>query len=406
MPGASWREVPVGLDAHRWVTRTGCKTVLAAVHTVASGQRLLEVTRLLESDRRIQVIFTTPPDVFSDGVADFLHELGAVVVSWEQATRTEFDLAVAAAYGSVHELHAPLIVLPHGAGYSKLVSRPAAGGAAVPRRVYGLDTQRLVRDGRVVPSAIVLSHEADLALLRRQCPEALPAAVVAGDPCYDRLLASLPRRAAYRAALGAADAQQVIVVASTWGPRSLFGQYAALLDRMLRELPPGAARVVALLHPNVWSGHGSRQVRAWLAECTGRGMILMPPAADWRGALVAADLIVGDQGSLGVYGTAVGAPVLLAGTARDVDPASAAALLAVAAPRLRADRPLAAQFRRAAASYDHRCYEHVAARITSQPGRFRQNIQCLMYGLLRLAPPPARPETPAELPFLITDRSA
>jgi hypothetical protein len=402
MAGAIWRDVPVGLDARRWVTRTNCKTVLVAVHTVASGQRLLDVTRLLESDLRIQVIFTNPPDVFSNGVADFLHGLGAVVVSWEQATRVEFDLAITAAYGSIHELHAPLIVLPHGIGYTKLVSRRASGGPAAARSVYGLDAQRLVRDGRVVPSAVVLSHQADLAVLSRQCPETLPIATVVGDPCYDRLLASLPLREAYRHALGVTCSEQLIVVTSTWGQRSLFGRYAALLDRILCDLPADAARVVALLHPNIWSGHGSRQVQAWLADCTHRGMMLLSPLADWRGALAAADLIIGDQGSVAVYGAAADVPVLLAGFADDeVDRASAAALLAAAAPRLLACQSLPGQFRRAAASYERRRYEHVAARITSEPGQFGLNMQRLMYGLLRLTPT-THPETlPAELPFLV-----
>ena len=401
MAGVIWRDVPVGLDARRWVTRTGCKTVLVAVHTIVSGQRLLEVTRLLESDLRIQAIFTNPPDVFGDGVTDFLHDLGAVVVSWEQATRIEFDLAVTAAYGSIHELHAPLIVLPHGIGYTKLVSRPASGGPQAARNVYGLDAQRLVRDGKVVPSAVVLSHQADLVVLGRQCPEALPIATVAGDPCYDRLLASVPLRETYRHALGVTRSQQLIVVTSTWGQRSLFGQYAALLDRILRELPSGAARVVALLHPNIWHGHGSRQVRAWLADCTHRGMMLVSWAADWRGPLAAADLIIGDQGSVAVYGAAAGVPVLLTGFSEDeVDRGSAAALLAATAPRLLVGQSLPGQLRRAVASYDRRRYEHVVARITSEPGQFGLNMQRLMYRLLRMAPA-TRPATlPAELPFL------
>ena len=190
MTGMEWRQVPVGLDAERWITRTGCKTVLVAVHTVTTGQRLADIVRLVESDLRIQVVFTAAPDVFSNGVSDLLRDLGGVVISWDQATRIPFDLALAAAYGSVHQLHAPLIVIPHGAGYNKLAVRRHYGGAAASRGVYGLDPQSIVHGGTVVPTAIVLSHEADLTLLGRQCPEALPVAVIAGDPLYDRILAS------------------------------------------------------------------------------------------------------------------------------------------------------------------------------------------------------------------------
>lgn len=403
MTGMEWRQVPVGLDAERWITRTGCKTVLVAAHTVTSGQRLAEIVRLVESDLRIQVIFTAAPDVFSNGVSDYLRELGGVVISWDQATRIPFDLALAAAYGSVHELHAPVIVMPHGAGYNKLAVRRHYGGAAASRGVYGLDPQSIVHGGSVVPTAIVLSHEADLALLGRQCPEALPAAVVVGDPSHDRILASYSRRPDYRRALRVSDTQKLVVIVSTWGSRSLFGQAIDLLDHMLTELSPDEYRIVTLIHPNIWFGHGPRQVRAWLADAVERGLRLVPPSSDWRGALIAADLIVGDHGSVAVYGAAAKVPVILAGfPSDDVSPTSASALLASSAPRLREDLPIAQQLADAQIGYRTSVSDLVATRITSEPGRFNQNMRRLVYRVLGLSQPatiPAMP--PAEVPDLL-----
>jgi hypothetical protein len=401
-----WRRVPVGLDAEQWITRTGCKTVLVVVHTVTTGQRLADVVRLVESDLRIQVVFTAAPDVFSNGVAELLRDLGGVVVSWAQATRITFDLALAAAYGSVHELHAPLIVLPHGAGYNKLAVRRSAGGAVAGRGVYGLDPQCLVQGGSVVPTAIVLSHRADLASLGRQCPEALPVAVVAGDPCYDGIAASRSQRGGYRRALGVSEPRKLVVTTSTWGSRSLFGQAADLLDRMLVELPPDEFKVITLIHPNVWFGHGPRQVRAWLNDALRRGLALVPPASDWIGALVAADLVVCDQGSIGVYAAAANVPVILAQFADDdIAPGSASALLAASAPRLRADRPLAEQFTRAEAGHQVPASDVVAGRITSEPGRFHRNMRRLMYRLLLLGQPATVPAAvPAGIPVLVETR--
>jgi hypothetical protein len=403
MSGMEWRQVPVGLEAERWITRTGCKTVLVVVHTVTTGQRLADIVRLVESDLRIQVVFTAAPDVFSNGVTDLLRELGGVVISWEQATRLTFDLALAAAYGSVHELHAPLIVLPHGAGYNKLAVRRDTGAAAAGRDVYGLDPHDLVQGGSVVPAAVVLSHEADLATLGRQCPQALPVAVVAGDPCYDRLLASRSFRARYRRALGVSDSRTLVVTASTWGSRSLFGQAADLLDRMLTELPADRYRVVTLIHPNVWFGHGPRQVRAWLNDAVRRGLALVPPTSDWISVLVAADLAVCDQGSTGVYAAAADVPVLVAQFAGDdVAPGSATALLATSVPRLWADRPVAEQLGYAQAHHRPSTSEMVAGRISSQPGRFHANMRRLMYRLLRLRQPATVPAAiPAGIPALV-----
>jgi hypothetical protein len=241
-----------------------------------------------------------------------------------------------------------------------------------------------------------------LATLARTCPEAQPAASVVGDPCYDVLLASSRQRTAYRRALHVADSHKLLVVASTWGTHSLFGHAESVLPRLLAELPRETYQVAALLHPNIWYGHGTWQVRAWLADCLRSGLRLIPPDADWRAALTAADAIITDHGSLGVYGTVVKVPLMLAGfPGCDVDPGSPSALLADAAPRLCPGRSLHRQLAHAAATHSPRRYEAVTARITSQPGRFDRNMRRLIYRLLRLRQPATIPAAhTAEPPFL------
>lgn len=403
MEGMGWCQVPVGLDAARWVTRGGCKTVLVVVHSVTTGQRLARILPLFETDNRIQVLFTAAPEIFTGGVARLLRRLDGVTISWQQARRSTFDLALAAGYEGVHELHAPLLVLPHGAGYNKLAVDRAGAAAVAARGVYGLDPQSLVRGGRVVPAGIVLAHRDDLAVLGRQCPEALPVAEIVGDPCHDQILVSQPRRAAYRRALGVPPGARLVVTASTWGSKSLFGQLIDLHDRMLGELPRDRYRVVALMHPNVWYGHGPRQVRAWRSGAMRRGLALVPPEAEWLGAILAADLVVGDAGSSTVYAAAAGVPVLL-GTFPDADvmAGSAAALLAAAAPRLVPDGPVAGQLADAMACHREELPASVAARLTSEPGRFDRNMRRLIYAKLGLGQPSSVPVAcPAALPAVI-----
>ncbi len=401
--GTQWRQVPIGLDAARWVTRTSCKTVLVVVHTVTMGQRLASMLPLFETDQRVQVIFTAAPHALGGGVARLLRRLDGVVIPWEQATRTTFDLALAAGYAAVHELHAPLVVVPHGAGRNKLVVRRDARGAIAAGGVWGLDRQNLVQDGRVVPDAIVLAHRSDLAVLGRQCPEAVPAAAVVGDLCYDQLVVSAARRAAYRRAMGVAEEARLVVTASTWGSHSLFGQLTDLHDRMLAELPSGKYQISALLHPNVWYGHGPRQIRAWKGGAMRRGLGLVPPDSEWLGALLAADIVVGDAGSSTAYAAAAGVPVILGGLpAEGVAPGSPAALLAAAAPRLRLERPMTGQLEDAIRRHSADQSRAVADRITSEPGQFNRNMRRLIYRLLGLAQPPVIPATrPAGLPRLI-----
>jgi hypothetical protein len=397
-----WYPVPVGLDAARWVTRESRRTVLVIVHTVTSGQRLLDIVRLLSADLRVQVVFTIGPDVFGNGVAELLRRIRGVVLPWRDATQHRFDLSIAAAYKGIEEIHAPVIVIPHGAGYNKRVSRRLSGGVVAARGVYGLAAQELVQDGMVVPSAIALTHDRELLRLAQSCPEALPVAEVVGDPVYDRLVASAGERPAYRRALSVADDRELVVMTSTWGKRSLFGRYAGLLRQMLTELPRDRYRMAALLHPNIWFGHGVWQIHTWLADCLRDGLTLVPPESDWRGVLIAADHIIGDHGSVAVYGTVTGASVLLTdGASDDLDPESAGGILAAMAPRICPDRPFISQLREAATGHRNTDRTAVVKRLTSAPGRFDQNMRRLMYRLMRLPKPPTIPQTdPVPLPFL------
>lgn len=403
VPEPLWRHVPVRLDVERWATRRARKRVLVVVHTVIAGQRLLDAIRLLEGDIRIQTVFTQAPDVFGNGVPDFLEQLGGLVLPWGQAVQTTFDLALAASYGGLHELHAPVVVLPHGAGHNKFTPAGQKGRTVAPRGIYGLSRQRLVRDGSVVPESIVLAHHEEVTRLGHECPEAVHIAEVVGDPCFDRITASMSSRALYRAALGVGAGQSLILACSTWGPDSLLGRDFELLERMVEELPADEYRIAALLHPHIWNAHGDWQVRTWLADMARAGLVLVSPYADWTGAVVAADYVVGDHGSVSLYGAMTGVPVLMGGRAdADVDPGSPLAELMSFAPRLRADKPLFHQLKRSAATCGTNRYERVAARITSEPGQFHRKMRALLYRKLRLRAPRRRTATePARLPLVV-----
>src|SRR5215813_6519926 len=96
-----WLPAPIGIDAPRWLTRPGCRTVLIVAHTIVSCQRLLDVVEFVESDPRVQVVFTVAPSAFNRSVPGYLTELGALVLPWEQATKECFDLGVTAGYNGL-----------------------------------------------------------------------------------------------------------------------------------------------------------------------------------------------------------------------------------------------------------------------------------------------------------------
>ncbi|MBC6456994.1 hypothetical protein [Actinomadura sp. HBU206391] len=398
-----WVRGPFGLDAAKGATVRGQRTVLAVAHHLTAATRLADVLPLLESDRRIQVVYTAAPaSIFTGGLIEYLRGLGGLLVPWEQATRVAFDLAVSASHGMLENVHAPILTLPHGSGPGKLFGRMHGLGPPAARPVTSLMRERLVVGGRVVPSSIILAHERHRRLLERECPEALPVATVGGDPCMDRLSASLPHREAYRRAFGVGPSQRLVFVTSTWNRGSLLGQCFDPLLRVATELHRARYRVVAALHPHTWTWHGRRQVRSWHAECVRLGVRLLPPEEGWQAALVAADRVIGDHGSVSYYGAALGVPVLLGAFPEDdVAPGSHIARLGAIAPRLDWDKPIRPQLDEAVHAYGAEVYAALRDDLTSVPGGSARILRREMYRLMRLPEPECPPRVnPAPLPCL------
>lgn len=312
--------VGVSKDAAR-----GCRTVLVAVSCVAAAERLMEVVALVAADHRVRAAFTVVPG--PDGTCchragGLLRAHGCVVLPWACARRHEFDLVLTAGPRGLTRLR------------GKTLSYPA---------------------------------ESDLALARESDSGA---AIVVGDIDYDRLLASIPFRTGYRRGFGVSRAQKLVVVTES----TVDGQ-ASLAARLLAALPPERYRVAAVLAPDLWCTYGDWQVRTWFADCLRAGLLLVSPAEGWRAALVAADLVAGDSGSVMRYGAAIGLPVLEG--------------------PLVPERSLSEQVDRA--MRDNPSWQD---RVTSRPGRAGENLRSVMCRLLGITEPnrpvPCLPVPPAE----------
>ncbi|WP_308294964.1 hypothetical protein [Streptomyces sp. Tu10] len=415
-----WIRVPVGDDAARWATRVRCRRVLFVVHNVTSATRLLDVLPLFDDDLGVQLLATcTGSSAFRSGVADLLADTGLPVLPWEQALATPVDLAISASFGGeLAAIQGPLIILSHGIGYTKRLAAPStehrapstdadadADATVLPRSapppVFGLAPDWLLADGVPLADALVLSHPEQFDRLAAACPEALPTAVLAGDPCFDRMLAARPYRDRFRRALGVGRGQRLVLLNSTWSPQSLLGDgegegaggtggddaLPALLPRLASELPADEYRVAAVLHPNIWHGHGPGQIRAWLDRARRAGLALIDPLEDWRQALLAADVVIGDHGSVTYYAAALGTPVLLGAAPLDsLDPDAPVADFIRTAPGLDARAPLRGQV-------DTLIESHVPQpgpmRFTSSvPGEAAVRLRRAFYGLMGAPEPP------------------
>ncbi|WP_374705579.1 hypothetical protein [Streptomyces sp. AJS327] len=250
----------------------------------------------------------------------------------------------------------------------------------------------MLEDGLPYVDGLVLSHPEQLVRLRRECPEAGDTARLAGDPCFDRMLAARPRREWFRRALGVRDGQRLVVLNSTWNPEGFFGDgggtdvLPTLLPRLAEELPVDEFRLAAVLHPNIWYGHGPGQVRAWLDRARRHGLTLIDPVHGWRQALLAADLVLGDFGAVTYYAAALGTPVLLAASASDrLDPDTPLAAFVREAPRLDPWGSLREQLSGPRSRL--RRPNDPAEYVSSAPGGSAALLRTLFYGLLELPEP-------------------
>jgi hypothetical protein len=267
--------------------------------------------------------------------------------------------------------------------------------------VFGLSPEWLLYNGQPIADSLILAHHTEFERLMALTPAATGTAVVAGDPAYDRMLASRHHRHRYREALGVAPDQTLLTLCSTWSPRSLMGTWPELFREVLACLDRDRHRVAALIHPNIWHGHGPWQVHSWLADCVRAGLLLPPPAEGWQATLLASDIVLGDHGATTCYAASLDLPVVLATFPEDdVAAGSAGAVLGQLARRLNRHESLATQIDRARTEYRRGTFTPLRDLVSSYPGEAVERIRALCYRHLRLAVPNTPPVTtviPAEL---------
>lgn len=384
--GFEWRRALSRFDPGWWAGLGDRRTVLVAVGSPELGQPVLDAARLAGADPRLRVLFTAPPGPARAAVDALLRDVGTVPLPWREARDGDFSLVVAASPTPGRGPSAPLVVL---------------SGPGMERAAHLAD-----RRGQRGPVVLACAHEMD----RPLTTEAGTATevVVVGDSVHDRIVASLPFRDFYRRALGVSRGRKLVVVAL---PAAAPGGRCAgvrcgtgtLVQRLLTELTPAGHQVLGLYEPGPHPCTGGPR-----AADLRNGLGLLPPEADWRAALVAADWIVGAPGAVTRYGTITGVPVILTGA-----PPRATAHLSAAVSygvRLETHRPVLEQLSEAAARWRPDHAQAVVRRITSEPGRFDRAIRRTMYRLLRLpqpatipvadpVSPPFRVECPADHPI-------
>ena len=368
--------------------------MLAVARNLVSAIRLLEVMPIFLDDPRVRIHWTIAPgSAYAAATDDYLARLGVRLIPWEEACAARYGLIVATSgNGELFRLTGPLLLLPHGAGFSKVVAASQAAPA-------GLAPSQLVHDGQVIPQVVGLEHEDQHARLAAYCPEAADRGVVLGDPTRDRMSLGARLRGIYRQALAVPDQCALVVLSSTWGPGSLLDALPDLPGRLAAALPFDEFRLAAVVHPNAAASLGAWEVGRLLSRSRSAGLQLLPPDR-WEGAILAADLVIGDQGSVSIYAAAAGTRVVLGTYDRDqiVDDSPMAAL-AARIPRLDPRSDLNAQVRSGLAQdMGGQAYRQTSEGNGAR-GRSLEVTQRVAYELLDLSRPTRVPSVRAPEPL-------
>ena len=372
------------------------RLVLAVARTVTASVRLLDILEVFHSDFRIRVVFVIDArSQFSDGVAELLQAAGARVITYSELPSLDIDLVITtSSTAEVGPGNTPVLVVPHGVGYHKYLLDGPAGAP----RLSGVVSATAARRRRIIQ---VLTAESQRGLLAAHRPEVTRRAAVVRDPFLDRLRASRQLREQYRRNLGIGG-RQLVVMTSTWGEQSLFARWQRLPAQLLRQLPADDYAVAAILHPNVWYGNGPWQVRTWLADARDAGLILIPPTEGWQAALVSADTVIGDHGSVTFYAAALGLPLLLGTFGSEVVPGTAMAELGDVAPRLDWEAPLRPQIEQVATIHQPDSYATTTGLAFGNDDAPKPSLRTLIYQTLKLSEPDGAPAVRAWPPPVVT----
>ena len=276
------------------------KTVLVMVRSPTTLVRSADLARHLFSDPRIQVLFTVsePRSVFSNELELAINKRGLPFVPWKNAVLETYDLAlIESALDPLPEIKAPIIMLSHGVGHNSVRSVAGANTA----HSNWLDEG----PGTILPRIVGLVSEDEARVFGDRCQTE-----VLGDPVFDSMLQARHRRDEFRDALDIGD-RKLVVLSSTWGRLSAFSARPQMFSELLSLLPADEFAIAAILHPNIWMGHGPWQIETWLRDALAGGLKLIPFESGWQATLVAADCLAGDHGSVSTYASMLGTPTCL-----------------------------------------------------------------------------------------------
>lgn len=347
---------------------------------------LVEYARTLYRDGRIYISLTSP-DRPLKGLHDLLSDRDQIQVQaldFKQAVSRNWHLILLC-----HHEHSarflpkiPKVFIQAGLGAGELTGR----GSVYDRSLISDDAGKALYSCVFVPSQAAYERMAPGDDVFRSV------ARVVGDPVADRLVVSNSLREQYREKVGVFGSQRVVLLSSTWSRGSLWELGIGRLLAEACQLPEDYVPLLRL-HPRLWETTSGGYIENIVAPYEGR-VRLLPPGSDWIPQLVAADVTIGDFGSLALYTSFLGRPFLKFPTEATYCPESPASTYLREFNTLSLEfskYPLVTQIASATGSFDSRQFADLEE-IATFRGISRRLIRPYLYKAMRL------PEPAGELP--------
>ncbi len=356
--------------------------VLLIAYNDLTARYLQPSAEILRRDGQVHICCTRPP--FVDSRVPRPRILGRLRVKWVgffHSLLIRWDLIVVADHFPA-ELYHPRIrkmFVTHGLFAGKRFDDS--------NYVYG---RRAERNGTPAYYKMLASGPAELACAEQVNPSLRDRLALVGDCELDQLLAMQSRRADIRARLGYATSEKVILIASSWGPSSLVHTVGEQLFE--QAIQTNKYRLIVSVHPNNLT-RGSRRadVRRMLDRLTAAGIRVIAPDERWQPYLTAADAMITDYTSLGLYFAPLVRPLAMVPFDEDEFTAgSPLRQLAAIVPKIDLDTDLVENIDAALRDCSLTALQRFSKTLVRQPGTARSSLQSQLHEALdrnHVAPP-------------------
>ncbi|MBI2870418.1 MAG: CDP-glycerol glycerophosphotransferase family protein [Candidatus Omnitrophica bacterium] len=343
------------------------KDVLIVVHNKLMWTYARPLYEGLRRDKgmRVWVCFVWPHLWESGDIRALVKRFSLRTVPYRLGVYLKWDLIVFPNHGPYFRRDCRKIYIGHGLHSGKLV-----GGKS-----YVFGSRSLDERGKILYDRLFVSSEFVRSQVKDHHPDFYPVVRAVGSLLMDEMLNGHRRsREEVLKEINLDPGRRTMMIASTWGPFSLIENQGM---ELVKKLPALCAKYnvilsLHLLNYGIWPSEG-RNWKPILDKVKVKNLYIIPPGIGGHLYMEAADLLVTDHSSVGLYFPAYARPIIYYQRPDlKLDGVSLTHELRSVSYCVRDTSSLSADIGRALSNFDVRPMEELADKIASYPGRAQE----------------------------------